>query len=192
MVISLRKLATVVGALALLATPGYALPLLDGSMPLAGVTVTQNGADLTLSTLVSATDTVVSGPGLVDFAPVVLLSSFGPHTLDLSSLPALAASFSISNASYGSFAAASALIVQRTTNFLDVYLLGTFTPGPGIPGAVASPTSLRISVNQSGESLSEAITLNSPPATIPEPATLALFGGGLVAVAVMVRRKQNG
>jgi hypothetical protein len=111
------------------------------------------------------------------YAPVVLLSSFGPHVLDLSSLPALAASFSISNASYGSFAAASAVIVQRTANFLDVFLLGTFTPGPGIPGAVASPTSLRISVNQSGESLSEAITLNSPPATIPEPATLALFGG---------------
>jgi hypothetical protein len=192
MLISLRKLATVVGALALLATPSHALPVIDGSMSLAGVGVTQNGANLAVSTLVHAADTLVSGPGLGDYSPVILLSSFGPHTLDLSSLPALAASFSISNASYGSFAAASALIIQRTTNFLDVFLLGTFTPGPGIPGAIASPTSLRISVNQSGASLSEAITLNSPPARVPEPATLTLFGSGLVALAFVVRRKQNG
>jgi hypothetical protein len=80
MLTSLRKLATAAGVVAIMAmsTPSYALPMLDGSFPLSGIIVSQNGANLSVSTLISATDTLVLGPGLGDYAPVALLSSFGP------------------------------------------------------------------------------------------------------------------
>lgn len=171
--------------LLLVSSASHALPLLDGSLSLAGISVTQNGADLATSTLVSAADTIVVGPGIGDYAPVALFSSFGPHTLDLSSLPALAATFSLSNATYGSFAASSASIIQQTAAFLDLLIIGTFTPVGALAGFDATPTSLRVSVNQSGRSQAEAVTLNS----VPEPVAMALLGIGLTGIAVLRRRR---
>src|SRR5262245_47955575 len=175
MLISLRKLATVVGMVTVLAaSPSYALPLLDGSLAFAQLGVSQDGANLAASTLINVS-TTISDQGLGDYSPVGAGNFFGPYVLDLSSLAALAANFSISNATYGSFAASTAQIIQQTANFLDVFLVGTFTPGPGLPGAVPSPTSFRVSLNQSGDSLAGGATLASPPVRVPEPASLALL-----------------
>jgi hypothetical protein len=159
---------------------------LNGSMALGGLTVSQNGANLSLSTMISAGDTIVTSVGTGDYSGVPTLTSFGANTLDLTSLT----SFMISNALWGSFAASSGFIVQQTTNFLDVFLSGTFTPGPSLAGFDPSPTSLRFSINQSGDSVSEAITLASPPASVPEPATLMLLGSALLGVAAASRRRR--
>lgn len=183
---SFRQLALAFSAVALLAAASlsYAVPI-DGSLPLIGLNVQQNGADLSVSTLITVDDTVASGIGVGDYAPIPLLTSFGPHTLDLNDL---VGSFSLTNAMYGTFTATSAMILLRENDFLDIFFLGTFTPGPGLAAILdPSPTSLRISLNQSGRSISEAITLNSPPIRVPtdpvpEPGTWVLMITGALGL----------
>lgn len=190
-----KKFATTAGVVALMAmgTSAQAAEI-DGSLSLSGLGVTQNAATLDVSTLISALDTIVASPGLGDYSPVPLLTSFGPNSLDLSSLTGNSidniAGFSLSNATYGSFAATSGTIVNRNKSFLDVFVLGVFTPAAGLPGLEPTATSLRISYNQSGDSVSQAITLNSPPVQIPEPAGLALLGIAALGV-VRYRRSRS-
>lgn len=168
---------------ALLFTHGEAKATsLNGSLSLAGFGMTENGPTVGTSTTFTASFYATSGSGLGDFAPIPLFTSFGPATLDLASFP----SFALSNALYGSLAVASGSVVHHTSNFLDVLLLGTFTPGPGLPGFDPTLVSLRISINQSGDSIAAAATLNSPP--VPEPGTLLLLGSGLVGLVVSRRR----
>ena len=123
------------------------------------------------------------------------MTDYGATTLDLTNL----SSFQFSNASWGSFIANGPgdKILSRSANFLEVYLRGTFSPGTGQSGFSATDSSLRISVNQSGSSPSEAITLNSPalasPGVVPEPASIALAAIGLASVGlVRVLRKRMG
>lgn len=193
------KLSNVIAAgaiLALSATGAQAVGIV-GSLALAGINVTQNGANLGASTSVSAQFSVVTSPGSGSYAPIPLFANFGSATVNLAS-PATGFGFSLSNASYGSFTPISGTIVSQTSEFLDVFIIGTFTPGPGLaPADEATPTTLRISVNQSGSSLSEAITLNSPyvPPTpgVPDSApTLGLAVLGLSAIAAARRALPRG
>ena len=84
-------------------------------------------------------------------------------------------------------------VIQQNANFLDVFLIGLFTPNASattpLGGLDPTLTSLRISFNQSGDSVSGTITQNSPPANIPEPGTLALLGASLVGLGVFRRRR---
>ena len=122
------------------------------------------------------------------------MTSFSGHVLDLSSLASLVASFQLTNPTYGKFVPTAASILSRSANFLGIFFLGDFTPESDLAGFELSPTSLRISLNQSGLSISEAITLNSPPIriTVPEPGTLFLFllmTGGFGLLGFGLRRK---
>ena len=177
-------------ALALFVSPVAKAASINGSFPLSGFTVTKNGADLVASTTVSLGSTLTSSAGLGDFSPIPSMSSFGPATLNLSSLVALAAGFSLNNATYGSFVASSAIIIQQSANFLDIYFVGMFTPAAGLPGLDPSAASARISVNENGGSLSAGITLNSPPAGVPEPATFSVVAGGLALLGLAGYRRR--
>jgi len=166
---------------------------INGSFALAGIGVTQNGADLSVSTLINMTDTITTSGGAGDFAPIPLLTSFGAVTLNLASLVDLANNFSLFNATYGDFDADTAVIVQRTANFLDIYFEGMYNPGAGLgnPALVASPASVRVSVNQNGVSLSSALTVASPPAGIPEPSTVSFLALGCAAIGFGALRRRS-
>jgi hypothetical protein len=186
----LRSTAVAATAIAMLAmgTADRAEAIgIDGSLPLVIFGAGQNGANLGVSTLLTGNPVLTSGAGIGDYLPIPSSTTYGTFTLDLSDLGA----FAISNATYGSFdaQAAGSFIVSQNAQFLDVFLLGTYTPGPGL----AAETSLRISFNQSGDTISGAITLNTPPVrvpppSVPAPASLALFGAALAGLAVARRR----
>jgi len=168
-----------------------------GSLPLNGGGLTQNGSDLSISTMVSSTSLVNLSLGAGDYAFIPMLTNFGPATLDYTSNATLA-NFSFSSPVWGTFVGSvnpANQIVQRTANFLDVFIIGTFTPGTNAGWAGKDPTqsSLRFSINQSGSSISEAITLNSPalppPPGVPEPATAALIGSALIGVGLVARKR---
>jgi hypothetical protein len=181
-------------ALSLALATGNPAASITGSFGLNGITISQNGADLATSTLISMADTVTNGAGFGDYLPIPPGTSFGAVTLDLNPLPvspedSLVTNFALSSA-FGDFAPASALIIQRTANFLDLYFEGIFTPNAALlPGLDPTITSVRISVNQSGLSLSSSMTLTTPP--VPEPATTALVGTGLIALGLLSRRRRQ-
>jgi hypothetical protein len=85
------------------------------------------------------------------------------------------------------FVATGGSIVTQTSNFLNVDLVGIYTPGPGISGVTAGPATAHLSFNQTGSSLSGSFTL----ASVPEPGTLIFLGSGLLGLAGVLRRKST-
>jgi hypothetical protein len=165
--------------------------MIQGSLPLAGFVVTQNGGNLGSSTVVSAALTLTSSTGTQDYAPIPIATNFGPNTVDVNNLTA----FTLSNATFGTFTTTSGVILLHNTSFLNVFLVGVYSPGPGLAaGLTPGPTSARISINQSGASLSEAITLSSPPEDLmvtPEPTSVVLAGIGLSCLGAFTFRRRS-
>ena len=162
--------------------PSDAAPI-TGSLDIAGIDVVSDGADLALSTLVSGTEMVATG-STGDLGGVPVSTSFGPLVLATTDL---LASFTFGNATYGSFAGSSALIVIQNANLLTLYFLGTFTPGPGLPGL--DPTLVRLDVKverltgEAGSVLDMTLALSPQEPAVPEPATLGLLAIGGLALA---------
>uniref|UniRef100_Q01RG6 Ice-binding protein C-terminal domain-containing protein n=1 Tax=Solibacter usitatus (strain Ellin6076) TaxID=234267 RepID=Q01RG6_SOLUE len=193
----IKLFAMVAIAMLVLASVTHASPI-NGSLPLNGGNLTQNGTDLSLSTMISATLTTNLSTGSGDYAFIPFGTNFGPTTLNYTSNATLS-TFTFGNAVWGTFVASANPaneVVQKTANFLDVFIIGTFTPGTNAGWAGKDPTqsSLRFSINQSGSSISEAITLNSPatpPPAVPEPQTMALIGSALAGLAFVSRKRWN-
>jgi uncharacterized membrane protein YphA (DoxX/SURF4 family) len=171
---------------------------LQGSLALAGFNVHSDKPNLApLNQKITSSFLLTSNTGTGAFAYIPLLTIFTATTLDLANLT----TFSFSNATWGAFVANQPSfanqVLQHTTNFLDILLDGTFTPGPGFlvhhPYDPSEET-VRLSFNQSGSgrtrSISEAITLDSPP-QVPEPGTLLLLGSGMAGLVLASRRKNR-
>ena len=192
MVAFVRKMLVVLSIVAVIMAIGnnsYAISI-NGSLGLAGVSpALNNGSNLGNTTSVSSIQTIVTDfpNGFDDYSVVPFAALFGPTTVDLTNL----SSFSISNPAFGSFTAASGTIVTQLVNFLDVLYLGTFTPANSGPLSTFDPTasSLRVSINQSGSALAEAITLTSTPTAVPEPSTWLLLTTGTLLLGYGWRRQ---
>lgn len=193
-----RQLMTVmVLAVALMASSAAKVQAvyINGSMALTGLGLSQSGADLSVSNTITMGNLIASNSGLGDFAAVTIgtsMSNGASVTLDLNNL----SGFTFSSPAWGTFVADNAgadQILQRSANFLDVYLRGTFTPGsdPSISSFSPTDTSFRMSFNQSGPSISSGFTLNSPAVNVPEPATFVMLGQALVVAGLAARRRRN-
>ena len=120
--------------------------------------------------------------------------AFGTVNFNLTSFTSL----TFQNSTFGSFSSTSITKTPSTSGTVDLYVLGSFTPGTFFGGGSAQATSFTISFTQtpaSTGSISDSSTLATPPATppgvVPEPASVALASIGLVPVGLFrVLRKR--
>jgi hypothetical protein len=172
---------------------------LNGSFGFTGLNATKNGTNLNDTTIFTFTNYLVTSNGAGDFSGVTTGTFFnGPNppavtgTLNITS-PATMAGFSITNPSFGTFVASNSAynqVITQSSNFIEILLVGMFSPSGSLSGFDATPTDVRLSMNLSGSSLSSAFTLTSPT-VVPEPSTYAL---GMVATGVLgatARRRRN-
>jgi len=172
---------------------------LNGSFGFTGLNATKNGADLNSTTLFTFTNYLVTSNGAGDFSGVVTGTFFnGPNppavtgALDISS-PASMSGFSITNPSFGTFVASNTpfnMILAQSSNFLDVQLVGFFTPAGTLSGFSPTPADVRVSINLSGSSVSAAFTLTAPT-VVPEPSTYALGMVSTVVLGAYARRRRK-
>jgi hypothetical protein len=153
-----------------------------GSLVIGTAGATIDGTNLADSDVFTPT-LIFTGAGLGDFVGVPLLTPITGGVIDLTGNTP----FTLTFGAYGSFAGTSGTVVSQTSDFLDVFILGTYT-GDGVNITSSGPASVRISLTQSGQSVSYSGTLEAPPAAVPEPSTYALIGGSLAGLAFLRRR----
>jgi hypothetical protein len=184
-VIKVHRVLMAGALLALASAPAQAASLTAG-LSLAGFNVVQfGGSNLSTSTSVLADPTVASSQGTGALSGVTAGTSFGPSEITFI-LESTGFGFHLQDAAGDMFLGTSGQIVQRTADFVDLYILGTLTVN-----GVSGDASVRISLNQSGNALSEAITLNAPSVAVPEPASIAMAGIGLVAAGLVGLRRRS-
>jgi hypothetical protein len=139
------------------------------------------------------TNTVVS---LVSSATGTLSPFTGSvvTTNPISASLASAVSFSASWGSFSGVVTSVAATGPITNRVVSLDALGVFTPaGPLSPTFTAGPMSLTFSATQTGgigAAVSASYTIASPPNNrVPEPATLALIGAGMLGFGLVRRRR---
>jgi hypothetical protein len=159
---------------------------ITGSLAFGVVGLTQNGSDLSTSTMFTAVSTRTQDLGHGDFSVVPLSSVFSGFNLDLTTISS-GGGFTFSNSSFGDFAASSGSIITQMPMFLNVNLIGTYTPAGMLSGFGPSMADVHLSFTMTGTALSGSYTLTTLP--IPEGGTITLLGSGVLAFAAVLRRK---
>jgi PEP-CTERM motif len=127
-------------------------------------------------------------------------TDFGSQTIDINDISA----FDFGNSIFGTFQASSAIVYDQSSNgmgveSLSIYIAGNFTPGTSNSGKLgdgpmASSFTIHFGEN-SGGGISDTGTLSVPPAApptvVPEPASAAMLGLGLVAVGAVAARRRS-
>jgi hypothetical protein len=179
-----------ISLLVIAATPLMYANAITGSLPFAGIGVTNSNSTFSLLSpypTLSAVISVSSGPGTGSFSTVPLLTTFSGFTLDVANI-ATGGGFAISNSSFGSFVATKGLVITALPTFLNVDLQGIYNAGPGLQPSGSDLVNLNLSFTQNGGSLSASGTL----AALPEVDTLLLMGTGILGIATRLRYVQKG
>lgn len=191
----------------MVASPAAAYPVtnpvsgdLNGSMSFGASGGTRNGTNLLNSTVFGPSSGIqIVGAGMLDFAGIDNGAPFDflpTSTLDITIANGFG--FTMGDTEFGTFVATAGVIVSQIASNVDFFLTGTFTPGTDFGGAATASAgaSMRISMNQTGgdnAAASWSATFASPPASltqVPEPATMALIGAGIMGLGAVGRRRK--
>ncbi|MDD2853572.1 MAG: PEP-CTERM sorting domain-containing protein [Desulfuromonadaceae bacterium] len=188
----IKKLMVGILGVLLSSSIAFAMPI-NGSTTVSAVSADLfGGTNLGTATAITPTGGVIHS-GLGDYAAISNYTPTTNETLDLSNI----LDYTWTSENVGTWTTSAYTIVTQTASFLDLFLIGTFTPD--VDGVLAafdpSGASEHLSLTQSGNSVSWSATLNSPalstPAPVPEPGTIMLLSSGLFALIVYGKRRKN-